>query len=41
MRLYLLNYKHATLGIVIDEVTGSDKLDAYSAFVKTFHFATR
>jgi tRNA A-37 threonylcarbamoyl transferase component Bud32 len=41
MRLYLLDYNHATLGIEIDEVAGSSKLDAYSAFVKTFHFATR
>ena len=40
MRLYLLDYKHATLGIEIDEIEGSDKLNAYSAFVKTFHFAT-
>ena len=41
MRLYLLDYNHATLGIEIDEIEGSAKLDAYSAFVKTFHFATR
>ncbi len=40
MRLYLLDYKHATLGVEIDEIEGSSKLDAYSAFVKTFHFAT-
>ena len=40
MRLYLLDYKHATLGIEIEEIEGSAKLDAYSALVKTFHFAT-
>jgi hypothetical protein len=39
MRLYLLDYKHATLAIEIAEVAGSSKLDAYSAFVKTFRFA--
>jgi serine/threonine protein kinase len=39
MRLYLLDYKHATLGIEIDEVSGSPRLDTYSAFVKTFRFA--
>jgi serine/threonine protein kinase len=40
MRLYLLDYKHATLGIEIDEIEGSAKLDTYSTFVKTFRFAT-
>jgi hypothetical protein len=40
MRLYLLDYKHATLGIEIDEIGGSEHLDDYSAFVKTFRFAT-
>ena len=39
MRLYLLGYRAGTLGIEIDEVRGSSKLDAYSAVVKTFHFA--
>jgi hypothetical protein len=39
MRLYLLDYKHATLGIEIDEVSGNSKLDIYSKFVKTFRFA--
>jgi tRNA A-37 threonylcarbamoyl transferase component Bud32 len=38
MRLYLLAYHHGTLGIEIDEVRGSSKLDAYSAVVKTFRF---
>jgi serine/threonine protein kinase len=38
MRLYLLDYKHATLGIEIDAVRGS-RLDTYSKFVKTFRFA--
>jgi hypothetical protein len=40
MRLYLLDYRNATLGIEIHEIAGSSKLDAYSAFVKKFHFAT-
>jgi hypothetical protein len=39
MRLYLLDYNRATLGIEIDEIEGSAKLDTYSAFVKTFRFA--
>jgi len=39
MRLYLLDYKHSTLGIEIDEVSGNSKLDIYSKFVKTFRFA--
>ena len=38
MRLYLLHYKHETLGIEIDEVSGDSKLDSYSAVVKTFRF---
>ena len=38
MRLYLLDYKHATLGIEIDAVRGS-RLDTYSKFVETFRFA--
>ena len=38
MRLYLLDYKHATLGIEIDAVRGT-RLDTYSKFVKTFRFA--
>ena len=41
MRLYLLGYRHGTLGIEIDEVKGAEKLDAYSAVVKTFHFKAR
>ncbi|MEP6813264.1 MAG: serine/threonine-protein kinase [Actinomycetota bacterium] len=40
MRLYLLDYKHATLGIEIDEVAGSKRLAEYSAIVKTFRFAS-
>ncbi len=40
MRLYLLDYKHATLGIEIDAVRGT-RLDTYSNFVETFRFATR
>jgi hypothetical protein len=39
MRLYLLDYNGATLGIEIDEVDGGDRLDAYSAIVKAFRFA--
>ena len=38
MRLYLLNYRHGTLGIEIYEVSGDAKLAAYSAVVKTFRF---
>jgi tRNA A-37 threonylcarbamoyl transferase component Bud32 len=38
MRLYLLDYKHATLGVEIDAVRGT-RLDTYSKFVKTFRFA--
>jgi serine/threonine protein kinase len=38
MRLYLLRYRGGTLGIEIDEVSGSSKLDAYSAVVKSFRF---
>jgi hypothetical protein len=41
MRLYLLAYHHGTLGIEIDEVRGSSKLDAYSKVVKTFRFSNR
>jgi serine/threonine-protein kinase len=40
MRLYLLDYKKATLGIEIDEIEGSSKLAAYDAVVKTFRFKT-
>src|SRR5581483_3632577 len=40
MRLYLLDYKRATLGIEIDEIEGSSKLDAYDAVVRTFRFTT-
>ena len=39
MRLYLLRYQGGTLGIEIDEVEGSSKLDEYSAVVETFRFA--
>ena len=39
MRLYLLHYKHGTLGIEIDDVRGDSRLATYSAVVKTFHFA--
>jgi hypothetical protein len=38
MRLYLLHYKRGTLGIEIDEVSGSSKLRAYSDVVKSFRF---
>ena len=38
LRLYLLSYRHGTLAIVISEVSGDSKLDAYSAVVKTFQF---
>jgi hypothetical protein len=38
LRLYLLSYRHGTLGIVISEVSGGTKLDACSAIVKTFQF---
>ena len=41
MRLYLLIFLHGTLGIEIYEVSGDEKLDAYSAVVKTFRFAGR
>jgi serine/threonine-protein kinase len=39
MRLYLLRYRGGTLGIEIDEVKGSAKLDEYSKLVSTFRFA--
>ena len=39
MRLYLLHYKHGTLGIEIDDVRGDSRLATYSAVVNTFHFA--
>jgi hypothetical protein len=39
MRLYLLNYRHGTMGIEVDEVSGDSKLPTYSAIVKTFRFA--
>ena len=39
MRLYLLHYKGGTLGIEVDDVRGDARLAAYSAVVKTFHFA--
>ena len=39
MRLYLLQYKHGTLGIEIDDVRGDSRLATYSAVVNTFHFA--
>ena len=39
MRLYLLHYKHGTLGIEIDDVRGDSRLTGYSAVVKTFRFA--
>jgi serine/threonine-protein kinase len=39
MRLYLLKFKHGTLGIEIDDVRGDSRLATYSAVVKTFHFA--
>ena len=38
MRLYLLGYRGGTLGIEVDALQGSAKLDAYSAVVKTFRF---
>ena len=41
MRLYLLDspvLTGTTLAIEIDDVTGSDALDAYSAVVKKFRF---
>jgi len=38
MRLYLLHYHRGTLGIEIDEVSGSSKLRAYSDVVKSFRF---
>jgi hypothetical protein len=41
MRLYLLDYNHATLGIEIDAVQGIRKLEAYDAVVKTFRFAVQ
>jgi hypothetical protein len=41
MRLYLLDYKTATLGIEIDAIHGARRLDAYDAVVKTFRFKTR
>jgi hypothetical protein len=40
IRLYLLDYRHATLGIEIDAVQGPAKLPAYDAVVKTFRFRT-
>jgi hypothetical protein len=40
MRLYLLDYKGATLGIEIDTTRGARKLDGYDAVVKTFRFKT-
>jgi tRNA A-37 threonylcarbamoyl transferase component Bud32 len=40
MRLYLLDYNHATLGIEIDAIRGGGKLDVYDAVVKTFRFRT-
>jgi serine/threonine-protein kinase len=39
-RLYLLDYKHATLGIEIDEIGGGGRLDAYDRVVKSFRFKT-
>jgi serine/threonine-protein kinase len=41
MRLYLLRYKHGTLGIEIDDVRGDSRIAGYSGVVKTFHFAPR
>jgi hypothetical protein len=38
MRLYLLHYHGGTLGIEIDEVSGSSRLRAYSDVVKSFRF---
>jgi predicted Ser/Thr protein kinase len=40
IRLYLLDYNHATFGIEIDAVRGGSWLDAYDAVVKTFRFKT-
>jgi tRNA A-37 threonylcarbamoyl transferase component Bud32 len=40
MRLYLLDYEHATFGIEIDDFTGKQKLQAYDAVVRTFRFKT-
>jgi hypothetical protein len=39
MRLWLLGYRHYTLGIELDEIKGSSKLDAYSKVVDSFRFA--
>jgi tRNA A-37 threonylcarbamoyl transferase component Bud32 len=41
MRLYLLNYRHGTLDIEVDEVRGSSKLASYSRVVRTFRFKLR
>jgi hypothetical protein len=38
MRLYLLRYKHGTLGIEIDDVRDDARLATYSKVVGSFRF---